>query len=106
MITSVLVTPPALPVIVTLVVLATADETTLKLPEVAPAAMVTVDGTCRAELLLVSVTLVALLAAPLNDAVQALDSDPVSDCVPQVIALNAGVAELLPEPPEFVPPAR
>ena len=72
-ITSVLVTPSALPVMVTLVVLATADETALKLPEVAPAAIVTDEGICRAELLLLSDTLVALLAAPLSVAEQVFD---------------------------------
>ena len=86
--TSVLVTPPALPVMVTLVALLTAEATALKLPELAPATIVTADGTCSAALLLVKVTLVALLAASLRDAVHVLDSDPVSDCVPHTMLLR------------------
>ena len=71
--TSVLVTPPALPVMVTLVALLTAEATALKLPELAPATIVTPDGTCRAALLLLSVTFMALLAALLRLIVHALD---------------------------------
>jgi len=72
-IASVLVTPSATPVIVTLVVLLTAVETASKLPDADPAAIVTVDGTWRAELLLDSATLVALLADPFKDTVQLFD---------------------------------
>lgn len=71
-ITSVLLTPFALPVMVTLVVLLTAEEVALKLPKVAPAAIVTAEGTCKAELLLVKVTFIALLVLELSEAVQAL----------------------------------
>lgn len=102
-ITSVVLTPFALPVMVTLVDLVTAEETALKLLEVAPAAIVTDDGTCREGLLLVSVTLVEDSKAPLKDTVHALDCDPVSVCVPHEIPLNAGVVEL---PPELLPTLR
>lgn len=72
-ITSVLVTPDALPVIVTRTCFVTADETTSKPVDVAPAATVTADGTFNAELLLVKLTFVEPLAAALRYTEHAFD---------------------------------
>jgi len=65
-ITSVLITLPAFPVIVTLTDLLTAAETALNPTLEAPAATVTEAGTFRAALLLVSATLVELVAGALR----------------------------------------
>jgi len=50
-------------------------------------------------LLLASVTLVALLAAPLSVAVHELDAAPVNDGVAHKMLLKAEVVVLLPDPP-------
>ncbi|MGA8740931.1 MAG: hypothetical protein WB561_07070 [Terracidiphilus sp.] len=54
-----------------------------------PAATVTEAGTVSAALLLVSETVVALVAGALKDTVQTFDCAPVSDCVPHETVLNA-----------------
>lgn len=88
MITSVFVTPPPSPVIVTVVDLLTAEDTALNPVVEAPAATTTVDGTFNAALLLVKDTDIGLLAAALSDTEQAFVVAPVIVCVPHEIALN------------------
>lgn len=72
-ITSVFVTPSDLPVMVTLTVFATGVETASNPVEVAPAAIVTADGTCSAELLLVKLTFVGFFVASLRLTEQVFD---------------------------------
>jgi hypothetical protein len=60
----------------------------------APAATTTEAGTFSAALLLVSVTVVELVAAELRFTEHAIDCAPVSDCVPQEMALSARALEL------------
>ena len=72
-ITSVFDTLPSCPAMVTLTDLLTALEVALKPALAAPDAITTVDGTLKAALLLVSVTVVGLVAAALRDTVQGID---------------------------------
>ena len=72
-ITSVFDTLPSCPEIVTLTDLLTALETALNPVVVAPDATTTVDGTLSATLLLVSVTVVGLVAAALRYTEHAID---------------------------------
>jgi hypothetical protein len=92
-ITSVVVTLPAFPVIVTLTDWLTALETALKPILSAPAATTTVAGTVNAALLLDSDTVVELVAASLKYTEHAWVVGPVNVCVPHEIMLNvaAGV---------------
>jgi hypothetical protein len=89
-ITSVFVTLPSCPEMVTLTDWLTALETALNPVEVAPVGTTTVAGTVSAALLLVRVTVVGLLAAALRDTVHASDCAPVSDVVPHEIVFRVG----------------
>jgi hypothetical protein len=70
----------------------TVDALALKPTEVEPAATVTEDGTCKAVLLLASVTTVELTAAELRYTEHVSVDGPVNVCVPHETLLSVGVA--------------
>jgi hypothetical protein len=93
------VTPPALAVNVTVSVVPTAVTAAMKLALVAPAAMVTVDGTLTALLLLARFTVSPPLpAAEFNATVQESDAAPVNELLAQTNPLNTGVLVVVPVP--------
>jgi len=97
-ITSVFVTPPAFPVIVTLTDLVTAEATASKPVADAPAETVTEAGTRKTELLLVRETVVELLAGTLKYTEHPFDCAPVRESVPQEILLNVPPVDVIAVP--------
>ena len=92
--TALLVLPPWLAVIVTLVLLETRWVVMVNVAEVEPAATVTLDGTFAAELLLLlTLTVVADVAATLNITVPC-------EVEPPVTVAGFSVSELSVTPPE------
>jgi hypothetical protein len=87
-----LVTPPNEPLIVALVVALTAVVLTMKLAELAPAAIVTLAGTVATALLLASVTTVADGAAAFNVTVPWTEFPPTTELDDNVSADNASGA--------------
>lgn len=102
--TSVFVTLPAFPVMVTAVVWLTAEDTASNPVKLDPLGTVTAVGTLRALLLLNSFTTVGLFASLLKYTEQAFDWTPVSDSVPHEILLNT-VVDVFP-PALMVPRSR
>jgi len=88
--------PCAVPLIVTATDFVTLDETASKAADWAPAATVTLAGTFKAALLLLSIIWKAVFVVALRSAVQDFVWAPTRDCVPQEICARVAV-ELDPE---------